>query len=624
MEEDNKLGNNFFKWLSKTKSSLISVEMQRSYAQINTLLMKSGIIRRPIVKITSTNDIEEALDQLTKVFVNKRIRNTASKLLSFYLTYLQENTEASDKMEIIPDIKVQDSWIKFDFTNAHNFECTKPCYCAISGEIIDGKNWTRILVGLTEHELAMENPALEELYRKPLIPDRKNRPYLMKSKIDGLNCSQLSNGYWINVNHSIPKTMELIKTLCFCCGYQENQILLYGVPKDAFIKKKDPIFRRSEKEDVEQQNNIDANLQEMVEKLLLESDLEGMTLKQLSEKIPSASMISLKYIRDHSDKIITLFGSMLHADALVDLDYAAEIFHEIIEKLFTKNNGYVSSAQLFEYVRLEMQMFLNDNDIFDEQKIFCIVRFLFGKIDWHGYHYEFSAGRHISRNGQEALRTNMDVFEKFARDQGGVFRWDDLLKYLDKVGIKPNNLRIQMGIGSRPIFFYYSSNELITAESMRIDDTWIDDSKRALRNLFDDVGDHIVVRDIAYYWYEQLPELPLRLPWTPILLQYILRFYGKRLGARTIHSEMPLQYDTIHALLVNDDSKLNTFGDAIVVYVIDNEIEERRFQAEQLRRLLVYGKLIGEFELIGNMPRAIGNDPRFAWDAAEENVNIIL
>ncbi len=372
------------------------------------------------------------------------------------------------------------------------------------------------------------------------------------------------------------------------------------------------------------QASTDSSFKARVENCVLSSDLNGITPDDLSHIIPSSSILSIKRVRDLSNKIIDLNGVMVHVDALVDLEAAANKIHEIIEKLLYKNNGYISSSQLFEYVRAELQMFLNDNDLCDEQKVFDISKFLFSKICWHGYHYEFTSGKHISNVGEAALKTNLDIFEKYARDMGGVFQWDDFILYLEKVGIKTGNLRMQMKIGMEPIFFYITSGKLITVESMNIDDEWLNKVKHALQVLFNDIGDHIVIRNIASFWYDQLPELPQRNRWTPLLLQYVLQFYGDKLGARTIHSELTTQYDSIHSLLVKKDSELQSFGDAVISFVIDNGIEGRHFQAEDFRRMLAYGKLIGNFENINNMQRAIGNDVRFAWNATGDELTILL
>ena len=622
----------FLLWLQNVVPERSLKEIKNSYKVVNAMLLQKKLLPTFLCGVTQAEKIENVLKQISTVFANKQLRSNAIKLLNGYIKFLmeKETTDNDYKVEANSVVEKQENWIRFDFTNAKEFERTTPVSCNLNGETITGKNWARILVAIVENEIAKQNPSIDDLYNKPLLRNRTGKPFFLKEKLEGLNCSELSNGCWVNVNYSIPRLMDSIGELCLHCGYKKEEVIIYGVAKDKHVKKETPeteekagsIVVKGEENSVPKKQGDNTELQKNVEKTILDADLEGITLAQLAEKFPAVTMTTLKNIRDRSESTIVFYSFMLHKDALVDLDDAAEEFHGIIEYLLTKNDGYVSSAQLFEFACVKMQMFLNDNNINDEQKVFCIVKYLFDKIGWHGYHYNFTSGRHITRCGSETIRSNMDVFEKFARNQGGIFQWNDLLLYLEKVGIKPNNLRVQMEIGNKPIFFYYTSEMLITAESMQIDNEWIEKAKRALKILFSDVGDHIVIRDIDSYWYEQLPELPKRLGWTPLLLQYVIRFYGAKLGARTIRTELSKQYDSIHTFLVSEDCELQTFGDAIIAYMIDNHIEERCLQAEQLRQILVDGKLIGEYELIGNLPRSIGNDPRFAWDAMGENVNI--
>lgn len=622
----------FLLWLPNNVSANSLEAIKKSYQIVSAMLLQKKLLPTFLCGVTQIKKIENALREVNNAFANKQLRSNANILLNAYIKFLREkeNVEKEHKLEENSIVDKQENWIHFDFTNAKSFERTAPAYCNLNGETINGKNWARILIAIAENEIAKQNPLLDDLYDKPLLRNRKGNPFFLKNRLEGLNCSELKNGYWINVNHSIPRLMDLIGELCIHSGYQKSQVDIYGVAKRKYTEEENIRTEGKAYSNIDDNEDIkvpykpvvNTDLQKDVEKLILEADLEGLTLESLAEKLPSASIKSLKIIRDSSENIIAFYGYMLHKDAIVDLEEAAAKFHEIIESLLTKNDGYVSSSQLFDFARVKMQMFLNDNNIFDEQKVFCVLKYLFDKIDWHGYHYNFSSGRHITRCGSETIKSNMDVFEKFARDQGGIFQWNDLLKYLEKVGIKPNNLRVQMEIGNKPIFFYCTSEVLITAESMQIDNEWIEKAKRALNNLFSDVGDHIVIRGIDSYWYEQLPELPKRIGWTPLLLQYVIRFYGAKLGARTIRSDLAKQYDSIDTFLVRENCELQTFGDAIIAYMIDNNIGARCLQAEQLRQILVDGKLLGEYELIGNLPRAIGNDPRFAWDAIGENVNI--
>lgn len=363
-------------------------------------------------------------------------------------------------------------------------------------------------------------------------------------------------------------------------------------------------------------------LQKRVEKLVLDADLDGMTLDRLYTQIPDVTMVALKQIRDASPKLVDMNNKLIHVDAFVDWDEAAEKLHEILEKLFTKNNGYVSNSQLWDYAKAEMHMFLNDNGISDMWSLYYIARHMFEKTNWHDVHYVFSSSGHISLAGEKALSSNLDVIRKYARENNGFFRYDDLVEYLESVGIKTGNLRGQMRIGGQPIFFYYNYEEIISAESMGIDEAWLNQVEQALKRLFADAGDHIVLRAINPIWFEQLPTLPGYRPWTRLLLQYVLMFYGKRLGAKTIGSELNQNYYQLHAMLVTQDSVVQTFADAVIAYLVDSEIDQRQFEAEELRGVLLKGGLITGNELIWHVPKAIGSDPRFAWDMSGQNVKV--
>lgn len=222
--------NDFFTWLSNASSYDVK-EIKGSYRAINSMLMQRKALAKSIVETTQIDQIEYAQKQVKSVFGGKKLRIVAAKLLTAYLEYLiEKQTTQSEQIED-ETAPVQDDWIRFNFSNAQSFERTEPAYCCIDGNVLQEKNWARILVAAVEHELEKKNPNLEELVNKPLYPNRANSAFFLKNSLVGLNCSQLSNGYWININHSIPRLMEIIQAFCFYCGYNEKQIVLYGVPK---------------------------------------------------------------------------------------------------------------------------------------------------------------------------------------------------------------------------------------------------------------------------------------------------------------------------------------------------------------------------------------------------------
>ena len=217
----------------------------------------------------------------------------------------------------------------------------------------------------------------------------------------------------------------------------------------------------------------------------------------------------------------------------------------------------------------------------------------------------------------------MDVIDKFAREHNGFFRYDDLVAYLEQGGRQDRQsargrCALAMNHASSTIQEWRSS----LPRAWRSTKLGLRRQKKALKRLFADVGDHIVLRSIDPIWYEQLPALPGRRPWTPMLLQYVLQFYGRQLAAKTVGAELNQRYDALHAMLVSWNSEVQTFADAVIAYLVDCGISERQFEAEKLRETLVRGRLIAGNELYKNMPKAIGRDPRFAWDAAGENVSI--
>ena len=358
------------------------------------------------------------------------------------------------------------------------------------------------------------------------------------------------------------------------------------------------------------------------EGIVLKADLEGITVESLSIALHTSMVDAKRFIAD-SQKIITLDGVLYHIDALVDFDEAADAMEQILDKLMERNNGYVTSTQLYEFARSNLQMFLNINDIDDQRKVFDLAQFLFEKIKYHGKQYVFQSKAHISRVAS-TVSTNLDVMLKFAREQGGIFTEEDLIAYLQKVGMKTGNLHAQMQLSSSPIFFYYAPRTYITAESMRINSEWLDTVKSALDRLFADVGDHLVLRRIQPGWFSLLPSLPYGKQWTHLLLQSILRMYNDKLGARTIYAMEYQAGDTLHAMIAKDDSWIKTFPDVVASVLVDDQIEQRRFEAEELRQLLVKLGVIAGNELIWKMPKALAKDERFVWSMDGKTVNCVL
>lgn len=110
-----------------------------------------------------------------------------------------------------------------------------------------------------------------------------------------------------------------------------------------------------------------------------------------------------------------------------------------------------------------------------------------------------------------------------------------------------------------------------------------------------------------------------------MLIQSILRFYGEELGAKTIAAKESQTLETLHAMLVKNDGSIQNFGDAIIASLIDDGVDQREFEAEELRKYLIKKEMIQGGELKGGgMSEVLSGDDRFAWDAFGENVTVKL
>ena len=357
-----------------------------------------------------------------------------------------------------------------------------------------------------------------------------------------------------------------------------------------------------------------------IEQIILDADIEGLSYEKF-KAVSGLTMSATNQLIAEAAHVVDMEGRLIHQDAFVDWEVGADKLDDILEKLMQKNEGYVSSAQLYDYAKVEMSMFLNDNNLDGERLVYDMAKHLFEKVGYHAKHYRFSGKSHISRL-EDGVTSNLDVYRKYAAEQGGIFSHSTLVDYLGRIGMRTGNLHAQMHVYDEPIFFCYESGIFICADNMHIDNAWLDTVKKALEALLTEAGGHIVLRSLPAVWLEQLPTLPGERLWTPLLLQSVLRHYSRELGARTISAMERQSLDTLHAMLVTADSLIQNFGDVVVTWLMDNEIQQREFEAEELRRALVDAGIIHGNELIWNMPKALKQDERFAWDASGLHVTI--
>lgn len=221
----------FSTWLSSSFSSAQVDQIRTSFPTVSTILVQRKALKAPLAECSKIGQVENALRQVKQSFANKKFRNSAIMVLTAFLAFLRDRKQTNVTKEGSLAEDVPSSWIRFDFKNASQFSRTRPVKCHVGSYEIVEKNWARVFVAVLENEIQKDNPALMDLKKQSLMGKREGHPFFMKEAIEGLHCAQLANGYWININYSIPQLMEQIRELCFQCGYNKEQILLYGEKK---------------------------------------------------------------------------------------------------------------------------------------------------------------------------------------------------------------------------------------------------------------------------------------------------------------------------------------------------------------------------------------------------------
>lgn len=627
-EKEYPMEQEFFQWLQGAVSVSTYQNIQKSYVLINTLLVKTKALPCNLMSVTSADLVKNALPQIKRIFANKRTRNTAEKLLEQYLDYLfRDKSESAEEVgaeksvaELTNGIKPKENWIRFDFTNADAFERTKPAYCSVGGKEYSGRNWARIYVAITENEIQKDNPALRDLTEHALTAKRVDRPFFLNEKIEGQNCERLSNGYWINLNHSIPRLMELIHALCHLCGYSNEEIVLYGVPRMTVSGKTVGIMTPTSASSPKTYTGGIAL--EDAEKYLHSVGLAGATVQELIEAVRHGAAVypTRQELEKCMDIVSMPGGKYVHADSFVDLDEAEKIIGKILSTHFAQFDGYSNNQLLFTAAEQDLSMFLNDNDCENIDSVYDIARFLFEKRAVAGHPYKFAIP-HIFETEPDYPLTLKGVMINYTRHAGGLLRADEAKEYLKKTLLSYGSIGQLLQISYSDTFLLYNSKSYLLTEMLEIDDIWLSQLHTRLDDLFRQANvAYVIPRDIKSTWFDTLPPLPMNLSWTLFLLQDVMQKFPK-VGFKAIKADLNQTYDTVAAAFVPVDSPLQSFPDVVTLFMQDHHRLPVRMACEELRQELREAGMLEGNEMIYALPKAL-NDYRFAW--SDENKTVYV
>lgn len=602
----------FFTWLPSVVYPSVFEEIKKSYRTIGTLLIQKKVLPQSLFATSQVSQVEDALRLSKKVFGSKKTRNIAQKLLTAYVAYLRKkrNIDSSEKLPQEQTVDVQDNWIRFDFTNSKEFEYTVPAYVSVKGQQFEARNWARILVGITEQELKKHNLALESLYKHSLISNRKDRPFILEKKLEGLNCSELSNGYWINVNYSIPRLMEQISALCLHCGYTKSDVVVYGVDRNNAKIKSAPTTTKTSRHAL----NI-----ERVEAFLKNVGLQGATLQNLIDKVqPGAAIFPTRNAMNSDPQIIAMPGDrFVHIDAFVDLDEAEEKMKKILNTHFAQFGGYSNNKLLFGAASHDLSLFLNDNDCEDIESVYALAQYFFVKK--RPEHPLTFSTPHIFKDAPDFPLNLKGLMINLARTNGGVLNAEEAKNYLQKTMLTFGSIGQLLQLNSSDTFLYYDANRYLLTEKIGVNKDLIKLMHDRLDSLFCQANvAYVIPRDITDGWLHTLPALPQGLPWTILLLQEMLKNFPE-IGFRAITSELGQSGDTIAAAIVPSGSPLQSFPDVVTLYMQEKHTLPKRMACEELRQELRKAGMLAGNEMIYALPKAL-DDFRFSWTDGNKTV----
>ena len=435
----------------------------------------------------------------------------------------------------------------------------------------------------------------------------------MQDRIEGLNCSQLSNGYWLNVNHSIPRLMELIQALCLHCGYTKEQVLLYGVVRSNALACKEKSAIPSTESGIPI---------EKAEEYLRAVGLRGVTVKELIEAVqPGAAINPTMTALNESMDVICMPGShYVHIDSFVDLEDLGEALGRILKTHFAQFGGYSNNQLLFGAASQELSMLLNDNDCDNIDAVYAIARFFFEKKAVTGTPYKFSMP-HIFEKEPDYPMTLRGLMINLARSNGGLLYASDAKDYLQKTMLTYGGIGQLLQLGSSNTFLIYDSDRYLLSESLGIDDAWCLRMHDRLDDLFRKANvAYVIPRDINAAWLTTLPSLPHGLDWTLLLLQEVLDKYPA-IGFKSISPDLNQTLDTLAAAFVPVDSPLQTFPDVVTLFMEEHHDLPMRMPGEDLRLELRDAGMLENGEMIYALPKAL-NDYRFAWSNENKTVYV--
>lgn len=314
-------------------------------------------------------DTPKELDKMVSLFtsatnykeVNAVGHNSFSAGLAAYHRYLEYCcSERKNRENNITDSKCVDNGLlnatnegnskTVDFKHTELCAGSNPISCNIDGNNIQVGTWRDLLKNIIEEFIARGNERVSGLFRESIFK-RSSQPFFLKDRPE-VRAKELSNGYWIYINYSIPQLVDIIGKLCTYCGYSTDDVVI------TYTSKHDDIQIETSVNDDKalDENGLNAVLGAIKSNYSMGLDFSPTTLRLLENKsqvdISAKLQAELKKLMFKRNDGIYLLTEQI-------------INQENFNKLKTAIRGYMDEFSCFELRKI----YITYSSFFDDKLI---------------------------------------------------------------------------------------------------------------------------------------------------------------------------------------------------------------------------------------------------------------
>lgn len=517
-----------------------------------------------------------------------------------------------------------------------------PSELVIEKQILAVKDWVDLYLNLIKHLTTSHIEILNLLrYKNILLPNHK--------KIISYTSIHLKDPQYIGKNMFVELALDKLdafmacQVLCEKCKIDMTKIAIKFTEKmvgdhrdseenDNLINDYNDGVKNRDKPDVKrainttpynQRQNLHQQYRQKkadeINTFLLSSGFQAIHFKELREKFDLYNDDLIQIINYNTQFVEILDRQYIHRDNIIDLDMAVDDMETILTTHFNQFLGYSNNQLLYKALRISNMLFLNDNDLDDMEKVYYLAKHVFEREKKLGEPCVFYGNKHIWQKTPDFPKSTFGLLINYARSKDNLITREECDTYLEKICITNTSIKQILKIGSLDTFLQYDTDQYLLKESLKIEGVWLHQLNECLAALFAETK-LAIIRDINKEWYQELPQLPYGLQWTPLFLQEVL-YHEKDIEYRTIPAIKGQRYDTLQSAIVPEHSDIITFGDVVYTLLFSEKMVDKRYEGEELRQILKNYGLLENNELYANMPQALV-DYRFAWDSDKKTVFI--